>query len=644
MRRVCGIFLAIAGAWGQSSLSSPDGAIEMTISADRGLAYTVNFHGRPVILRSTLGLELAGQPVLGAAVRMVSAQPGSVDETYTMVSGKANPIHDVCRTLKVELEETAAPSRKLILEARAYNDGVAFRYLVPGQAGLKEVRLASELTQFKLAKDGTTWPLILENFQTPYEDNYSILPVSGIHADSLVGLPLLAELPGVAWVGITEAYIENYAGMYLQRNTRDALVLASKLSPSLEDQGLAVRTATPMQSPWRVILIGSQPGRLIESNIVTNLNPPSQIADTSWIKPGKTAWDWWSGSYAEGVSFKPGMNTATMEHYVDFCSENGLPYMLVDAGWAANATGPNASRADLTHSVAAIDMPAILAHAKAKNVRIWLWAHWSDVQRQMDEAFPLFEKWGVAGVKIDFMNRDDQWMVDFYHRVVKLAAQHHLMIDFHGAYKPDGIHRTWPNLITREGVMGAEYNKWSGRVTPEHNVTLPFTRMLAGPLDYTPGGFNNVTPAQFQPRDLQPMVMTTRAHQLALYVVLETGLQMLADYPEIYKGQKELDFLRAVPVVWDETRVITGRPAEYVTIARRNGREWYVGSITGSQSKELDIPLEFLGKGDFLAEIYSDGSGPKQTTKEEKAVNASTVLHVNMAPAGGQAIRIRPAK
>ncbi len=459
-----------------------------------------------------------------------------------------------------------------------------------------------------------------------------------------MGLPLLAELPGVAWVGITEAYIENYAGMYLQRNTRDALVLASKLSPSLEDKGLAVRTAAPMQSPWRVILIGSEPGRLIESNIVTNLNPPSQIADTSWIKPGKTAWDWWSGSYAEGVSFKPGMNTATMEHYVDFCSQTGLPYMLVDAGWAANGTGPNWSRADLTRTVAAIDMPAILEHAKAKNVRIWLWAHWSDVQRQMDEAFPLFEKWGVAGVKIDFMNRDDQWMVDFYHRVVKLAAEHHLMIDFHGAYKPDGIRRTWPNLITREGVMGAEYNKWSGRVTPEHNVTLPFTRMLAGPLDYTPGGFNNVTPAEFEPRNLQPMVMTTRAHQLALYVILETGLQMLADYPEIYKGQKELDFLRAVPVVWNETHVITGRPGEYVTIARRNGREWYVGSITGSHAKELEIPLEFLGKGEFIAEIYSDGSGPKQTVEEEKPVTASTVLHVKMAPAGGQAIRIRPAR
>jgi alpha-glucosidase len=629
-------------------LKSPDGAIEMTISADRGLAYTVNFHGKPVILRSTLGLELAGQPVLGAGVRILNVQPGSLDETYTMVTGKANPVRNFCRTLSVELEETAAPSRKLMLEARAYNDGVAFRYVVPDQPGVKEVRLAAERTQFKLAKDGTTWPLIVDGFQSPYEDNYHVLPVTGIHSDALVALPLLAELPGVAWVGITEAYIENYAGMYLQRNTRDALVMASRLSPSVDDKTMAVSTKTPMQSPWRVILIGDEPGRLIESNMVTNLNPPPAISDTSWIKPGKTAWDWWSGSYAEGVSFKPGMNTATMEHYVDFCAENGLPYMLIDAGWAAHGTGQNDSNADLSHTNPNIDMPAILDYAKKKNVRIWLWAHWSDIDRQMGEVFPLFERWGIAGVKIDFMNRDDQWMVDYYHRVVKLAAEHHLMIDFHGAYKPDGIHRTWPNLVTREGVMGAEYNKWSGRVTPEHNATLPFTRMLAGPLDYTPGGFNNATAAEFKPQNMRPMVMTTRAHQLALYVILETGLQMLADYPEIYKGQPETQFLRDVPVVWNETRVIGGRPADFVTIARRNGREWYVGSITASHAKELDIPLEFLGKGEYIAEIYSDApdasTAPKHATKEEKRVTAGTVLHVKMAPAGGQAIRIRPAQ
>jgi len=402
MRGVLGVFLAVAGAWGQSSLKCPDGAIEMTSSADRGLSYTVNYHGKPVILRSTLGLELAGQPVPGAAVRILNVQPGSLDESYTAITGKANPVRNFRRTLTVELEEAAAPSRKMTLEAHAYKDCVTFRYFGPEQAGLQDVKLASERTQFKVARDGTTWPLIVEGFQSSYEDNYHALAVSGIHPYDLVALPLLAELPGVAWVGITEAYIENYAGMYLQRNTRDPLVMLSRLSPSVEDKTIAVTTKTPIQSPWHVILIGDEPGRLIESNIVTNLNPPSAISDTSWIKPGR--------------------NTPTMEHYIDFCAENGLPYMLIDAGRAAHGTGQNDSNADLLHTNPNIDMPAIPEHAKQKNRASGFGPTGATSSHQMADAFPLFERWGIAGVKIDF----------------------------HGAYKPDGIHLTWPNLVTRE--------------------------------------------------------------------------------------------------------------------------------------------------------------------------------------------------
>ncbi|HTX38207.1 MAG TPA: glycoside hydrolase family 97 protein [Bryobacteraceae bacterium] len=637
--------LAIA----QSTVQSPDGAIELSFTTENGqLAYSVSFHGRPLLTRSTLALDIQDQPELGGAMRLVDSKPGSVDETYTMPHGKSNPVRNVCHTLTLNLQETHGPNRKLTIEARAYNDGVAFRYIIPNQPILTELRLAGERTEFQLAKDATTWPLILENFHTSYEDNYNYLPLSAIHREDLVALPLLAELPGVGWVAITEADIDNYAGMYLQHNGHDPRSLFSKLAPSAEDPGIAVSAATPVRSPWRVIMIGAEPGRLIESNIVINLNPPSKIADTSWIKPGKTAWDWWSGSYAEGVDFHPGMNTATMNHYIDFSAANGLEYMLIDAGWAARGSGPNDSGSDLTHTNPNIDMPAILAHAKSKNVGVWLWAHWNDISRQMDEAFPLFEQWGVKGVKIDFMNRDDQWMVNFYHRVVEKAAEHHLMIDFHGAYKPDGLRRTWPNLVTREGVMGAEYNKWSARVTPDHNVTLPFTRMLAGPMDYTPGGFNNATRDQFVPRNRQPMVQGTRAHALALYAVFESALQMVSDYPEIYKGQPEMDYIRAVPTVWDETHVIGGRPGEWISVARRHGREWFVGSLTGWRPTDIDLPLEFLGHGDFIAEIYSDApdaaDNPKHTVREEKRVNASTLLHVKMAPGGGQAIRIRPAQ
>jgi alpha-glucosidase len=653
MRRILATLLpaalAATCAWGQASLKSPDAAIEIAIAANGGpLAYRVSYRGKPVILESPLGLQLEQAPPLGAAVRIAASRTGALDETYSMPHGRSNPVRNHCNTLTLDLEETAAPARKLALEVRAYNDGVAFRYALPAQPGLSEVRLAAEKTAFTLAKDATTYALILESFQTPYEDGYHIMPLSGWHPEWLAGLPLLAEIPGTAWIAITEAQIDNYAGMYLQHNAKDAKVLTARLSPSLRDQGLAVRASAPMQSPWRVIMIADQPGRLVESNIVINLNPPSQIADTSWIKPGKTAWDWWSGSYATGVDFKPGMNTATMNHYIDFASSAGLQYMLIDAGWSFQGAGPNDSGSDLTRTNPDIDLPAILAHAKAKNVGVWLWAHWSDINRQIDQAFPLYEKWGIAGVKIDFMNRDDQWMVNFYHDVLRKAAAHHLMIDFHGAYKPDGIRRTWPNLITREGVMGLEYSKWSARITGDHNVMLAFTRMLAGPMDYTPGGFHNVTREEFEPRMTQPMVMATRAHETALYVVFESGLQMLADYPEAYEGQKELDFLRAVPNVWDETRVVTGRPGLFISVARRRGREWYLGSITGGRPMELDVPLEFLGHGDYIAEIYSDAPDaalhPQHSVKEERWVNATSVLHVRMAPDGGQAVRFRPVE
>lgn len=649
MRILLAILLAAGATSAQTAtfaaLDSPDGAVNLSFTAGEGpLTYAVSFHGKPAIARSALGLDLEDQRPLRDGFRILRATPGVFDESYAMPLGKANPVRNHCRTLMLELEETHPPVRRLTLEARVYDDGAAFRYVLPEQPALKEIRISAERTEFQLAKESTTYPLLLPGFHSAYEDDYHTLPVSGIHNDYLIGLPLLAEVPGVAWVAITEADIDNYAGMYLVHHAGAARSLWAKLAPSMEQPGIAVQTAAPMHSPWRVIMLGAEPGRLVESNLILNLNPPSQIADASWIKPGKTAWDWWSGSYAEGVNFKPGMNTATMLHYIDFAASAGLEYLLIDAGWAKPGNGPSDSGADLTQTNPNIDMPAILSHAKSKNVGIWLWAHWFDVERQVDECFPLYEKWGVKGVKIDFMNRDDQWMVNFYRRIVRKAAEHHLMIDYHGAFKPDGLRRTWPNLLTREGVMGAEYNKVTGRITADHNLMLAFTRMLAGPLDYTPGGFNNVTRETFEPRDVKPEVQTTRAHALALYAIFESPLQMVSDYPETYQGERDFEFIKAAPTVWDETRVLGGRPGEYIAVARRHGKDWFVGAITGSAGREIDLPLEFLGRGGFQAEIYGDAPdasvNPKHTQLESRAVGAGTTLHLKLAPAGGAAIRI----
>jgi len=288
-----------------------------------------------------------------------------------------------------------------------------------------------------------------------------------------------------------------------------------------------------------------------------------------------------------------------------------------------------------------------LSFAKSKGVGVWLTVDWNSLDSQMDEAFPLFEKWGVAGVFIDGVERDDQWMIGFYRRVIQRAAEHRLMVDFHGAFKPDGINRTYPNAITHGAVMGLEYLKTSARPNPSHDVMLPFTRMLAGPVDYTPGGFNNVTAAEFVPREKTPMVLGTRAHQLALFVLFESPLQVVADQPEAYQGQKEFDFIKAVPTSWEETRFLTGQVGEYVAIARRRGADWYVGAITDWTARTLNVPLDFLGKGNYIADVYSDaadaGKYPKHAAIEQRRISVSMPLQLNLAPGGGAAIHFHPA-
>jgi alpha-glucosidase len=638
-------------------VASPDGQIVFVLSdaphtqaiepASNDLRYSVDFHGKWLMDESELGLKLEGQPALGPGLRQVNVDTSQHDETYTIPVGKTGRVRDHYNATRVDLADSSG--RKLTLEVRAYNDGLAFRYLVPDQPAVHKARIEHELTQFRYAKDATLYPLILAGFQTPYEDEYQIRQVSGIHPDWLIGLPLLADVAGVGWVAVTEADIDNYAGMYLLKD-KQPFALHAALSPRIDHPWIAVETEAPFTTPWRVLMIGDQPGRLVESNLILNLNPPTQIADTSWIHAGKSAWDWWSGEAAPSVTFKTGMNTATMKHYIDFASASGFPYMLIDAGWAlANRKGPTdyAAVADITQVTPEVDMQELLRYAKEKNVRLWLWSHWTSVDKYIDQAFPLFEQWGIAGVKIDFMNRDDQQMVAWYRHVVEVAAQHHLMIDFHGAFKPDGLRRTWPNLITRESVMGKEYLKWSARTTPLHNTTLPFTRMLAGPMDYTPGAFDNVTRDNFIPRAKEPMAPNTRAHELALYVVLESPLQMVSDYPEHYAGQHDFSFIRQVPTTWDEVRVLDGTPRQFISLARRSGRDWYVGSITNWDERDIKVPLGFLGAGNYVAEIYADapdaGTEPTHTSFEQRPVDSSTVLEVHMVSGGGSAIWIHPS-
>ena len=606
-----------------------------------GLRYAVEFHGKRMFNQSKMGLDIAGQPQLGPGMSKVSEQTGAIDESYTIPVGKTKTVRDHYNSVRADFADPGG--RKLSIEVRAYDDGAAFRYLVPDQPLMKQMNITDEITQFSYSKDATTYPLLVKGFVTEYEDEFQQRLVSGLHDDWLIAMPLLAEEPGIGWVAITEADIDNYAGMLLRKDP-ERFAVRGALAPRLDQPGVAVKTAAPFNSPWRVFMIGDEPGRLIESNIILNLNPPSKIADTSWIIAGKSAWDWWSGEAAPSVSFKTGMNTATMKHYIDFASDSGFPYMLIDSGWAV---GDWRKTEDITKVNPEVDMQELLRYAKQKHVRLWLWCTWQAADKYMDQAFPVFEQWGIAGVKIDFMNTNDQWKVNLYRRIMENAAAHHLMIDFHGAYKPDGLRRTYPNLITREGVMGKEYLKWSARTTPTHNTTLPFTRMLAGPMDYTPGAFGNSNRENFVARNFMPMSLGTRAHELALFVVFESPFEMVSDYPEHYQGQKDFDFIKQVPTTWDEVRVLGGRPMENITLARRSGNDWYIGSITNWDERTVKVPLDFLGQGKYEAEIYADApdaaTEATHTTISKQAVDRTTVFDVHMVSGGGNAIWIHPA-
>jgi alpha-glucosidase len=603
--------------------------------------YRVAYKGATILADSPLGLDFKDSSPLDRDLEVVSVDRKTNDTKWENRFGANREVRDHYNELTVALRERHAPGRRVDLIFRAYDGGVAFRYSMPRQDELKEFTLSSENTGFYFAHDASAYALSLGGYTTSYETDYHRVSLDRIKPTSLVALPLLVEIPQGPWVALLEADLTNYAGMYLGGVSGVENALRAKLSPHPKVSDQAVTGSAPMATPWRLILVNATAGGIIESSdLVLNLSAPSALDDTSWIQPGKSAWDWWSGSYASGVSFKPGMNTATMKHYIDFAAEHHLEFMLIDAGWSA--------RDDITHTTAEIDMPEILAHAKERGVRILLWLHWTAVDKQIDQAFPLYEKWGVAGVKVDFMDRDDQEMVNFYERVLRKAAEHHLTVDFHGAYKPTGLRRTFPNLLTREGVMGMEYSKWSTRETPEHDATLPFTRMLAGPLDYTPGCFNNATREGFKVQNVQPMCQGTRAHQLAMYVDFLSPLVMLSDYPEDYDHNPGMEFLDKVPTVWDETKVLAGEPGKFVAIARRHGDTWYFGAMTNWDARDLAIPLKFLGSGKYRAQIFSDGpdaeSDAKSLSTTSRSVNAGESLSLHLAPGGGAAVIFAPVR
>jgi len=465
----------------------------------------------------------------------------------------------------------------------------------------------------------------------------------------------LASLPSLFMSGginilITEADIRDYPGMWITGDGNGGVTSQFPAYPAavkqLNDRNVYVtarenfiaRTSGTRTWPWRVFVITRDDAGLVESEMVYRLGaPPAPGSDFSWVRPGKVAWDWYNANNLFGVDFRAGLNNDTYKYYIDFAAENGIEYVILDEGWY--------NIGDVLDEAEGVDVRELCVSAASKNVGIILWVIWKTFYDQIDEALAQYSKWGVKGIKVDFMQRDDQWMVNYYHEVVAKAAEHRMLVDFHGAYKPDGIERTWPNAITREGVKGLEHNKWSTECNPEHNVTLPFTRMVAGPMDYTPGAMVNMQRRDFTPVFYRPASQGTRVHQMAMYVVYESPLQMLADSPSNYKRNQECTgFITGVPVTWDETRVVAAKTGDYIIIARRKGDTWYLGAMTDWNARTLEADLSFLPQGEYMMEIFSDGINADKHGEDYRHVTlkagSPVRLEISMAPGGGWVARM----
>jgi alpha-glucosidase len=608
------------------------------------LQYSIWFNQKEIIRSSGLELDLQGMAPIRTGLKVLNARTETVNEKWDRVWGKSKSVVNNYNQLVLELQETGKPKRRINFYIRAYDDGVAFRYELPVQPGLDTIVLNQDKFAFRFTQDHQIWASYWNTFHLSQEVEFTRSKLSDIKSGNIVGSPLLVNA-GDAWVALLEANVTDWACSGFIAETGIANAVVSRNSWLPKDTTVAVRTTAQRFSPWKVVMIADQPARFIESDLLQNLNEPCALEDVSWIRPGISAWDWWwCGSYAPDAGFKLGSNTPTMKYFIDFAARMGWQYQLVDWQWYGPPFKEDGSfnlDADITKQIPDIDIPELVQYASEKNVKIILWLLWPNAEKQMEKAFALYEKWGVAGVKIDFMDRNDQEMVNFYHRVAKTAAKHHLVVDFHGAYVPDGFSRTYPNLITREGVLGNEYNKWSNRITPLHCLTLPFTRMLAGEMDFTPGGFLNDQPDQFKlvgGDSPAPHVMGTRCFQLAMMVVYESAFQVFCESPYNVRNQPGSDFLKGIPTTWDETKVLEGMPGENIVVARRSGDTWYLGGMSLNQRK-YSITPDFLSTGDYQAAIWSDApeaaSNPRKLVHKKMVVDQQTPIIITVAPNGG---------
>lgn len=636
------------------TVASPNGKLTTTVVIGEKITYTLQHENDLLITASPISMTLQTGEVWGLNARLLKTKKTTKQETIDAPFGKNAAIVNHYN------ETTLFFKGDWGLKIRVYDDGMAYRFISRKKAPFC---IVSEEATFLFPSDFKSYlPYVKgsskenEQFYNSFENIYTHIELSKADPDKYCFLPVLVEAENGKKVCITEVDLESYPGMYLQnRSGKPALKGTFAPYPAKTEQGghnmlqqrvlewedYIAKVMGEREFPWRVAIVSTEDKQLAVSNMTYKLAAPSRVGDIAWIKPGKVAWEWWNDWNIYQVPFKAGINNETYKYYIDFAAQHGIEYVILDEGWAVN------KQADLMQVIPEIDIRELVAYGKERNVGIILWAGYWAFDRDMERVCRHYAEMGVKGFKVDFMDRDDQQMVEFIYRAAETAARHRLVLDFHGMYKPTGLQRTYPNVLNFEGVNGLEQAKWSSEALDmvTYDVSIPFIRMVAGPMDYTQGAMRNASKGNYRPVYSEPMSQGTRCRQLAMYVVFDSPINMLCDSPSNYMGEPEsLDFIATIPTVWDETVAVNGTVAQFVTTARRKGDNWYLGGMTDWSERDMEIDLSFLPEGKYRVTLFKDGPNAHRAgrdyTKEELTVTPSEKLRLHLAPGGGFAARM----
>jgi alpha-glucosidase len=631
-------------------VKSPDGTMSLKVEAGAKLQWSVQYKGEQIVAPSTMSLILEGGDTLGHHAAIASSKTEKNTTVIAAINYVKSSIPDEYTRLTINCKNGYG------VVFRVYNDAVAYRFFTKKKG---EIIIENEEANFNFTDDHKAFlPYMWDYrggqiFNSSFEALYKEINISQFLRDSLAFLPVLVDVGNSRKVVILEADLEDYPGMYLNINhTRKGLMgvyaqypLAAQLGGfgginyiPTKRAGYIAKTNGTRNFPWRVIAISQSDKQLLNNDIVQKLASPPRIADASWIKPGQVAWDWWNNWNISHVDFKAGINTPTYKYYIDFAAANKIPYIIMDGGWSEGL--------NLTNIVPEINLQEIIDYGKQKGIGVILWASWYAVTQQMDTVFPLYSRMGAKGFKIDFVDRDDQIAVASLYEIAKKAAEYHLLVDYHGVFKPTGLQRTYQNVVGYEGVKGLENYKWAIEDQPRYVVSIPYIRMMAGPMDYTPGAMRNANKENFRPIGANPMSQGTRCQQLAMYVVFEAPLQMLSDNPTAYMKEQECtDFITNVPTTFEETVPLDGKVGEYVALARRKGDTWYVGAMSNWDARDVTLDFSFLGEGVYQATVFEDGFNADRDgtdyKKEVITISSATKLKIHLAPGGGWAARMK---